>query len=564
MTSPSADPSFVGPAGRADGDQIARTPTGLPGLDAVLYGGLPERSICVIGGRPGAGKTVLTHQILFNHLSEDCRALYMTTVAEPSIKMVRYMQSFDFSDKAKINRELRYLDIAESLREGGIERTMKDIAAALKEHRPKFVCVDSFKAIDRILGSPFDAGEFAHRMAVLLTTWDALGIFVGEYDPEDIRQPVFTIADAIVMLSTGHQAMYPQSYLEVKKLRGSNFEKGFHPYHIDQTGFSIFPRVRVTSEDVSYPTGQERVPSGIDRLDEMLVGGLQSGTATMIAGASGTGKTLLSLQFVMEAVRSGKRAVIASFQENPIHLEKIARGFGWEFAEWKQRGLLEHVFSSPVELQPDTHVHRLMQAVDAGPTDLLVIDSLKDLEPVRTDGSRFRDFLYSLVNRLKMKGITVLLTNEIPELFGPFQFSDYGVSFVTDTIVLLRYVEMAGKMSRAINVMKMRDSEHSKEIREFAITGDGLQVLDPITAYTGVMTGMPVARDEPNMRSLPGPSRFLVETLRRIGPSPASRLAQDTNLDPALIDVELSKLEQQGLVLVIRQEGTERIYRATI
>ena len=547
-----------------DAFELPRIESGVPRLDSILHGGLPQRSICVIAGRPGSGKTVLTHQMLFNQINKDRRALYLTTLAEPAIKMVRYMQTFRFANRARMNSDLRYMDIGDTLRDDGMDAVFDRIGQALKETRPTFVCVDSIKAVERMMEHERQPpGQFSHRLAVLLATWDATGLLVGEYDEEETHKPVFTVADSVILLRNVRQGMYQQRYLEVLKLRGSTFFGGLHPYRISGDGVEVFERVKTPEKSIDPPVNAKRVPSGIAEFDDMLSGGLQAGSATMIAGGSGTGKTLLGLSFVTAAAERGDRSIIVSFQENPAQLEQIASSFGWRLGDLKRSGLVDHIYHSPVEIQPDTHVHALIQAVERAPTQLVVLDSLKDLETPTPDKSRYKDFLYSLVTELKARGITVLLTNEIPELFGPFQFSEHGVSFITDTIVLLRYVELAGRMSRAINIMKMRGSQHSKDIREFAMDETGIRVLDPITAYSGVMSGMPSHSEQPAVRHLPRASRHLLEVIRRVGPSTTDQIVKATGLDQGIVFAELAQLEQQGLVLLLHQNNENR-YRATV
>ena len=173
-----------------------------------------------------------------------------------------------------------------------------------------------------------------------------------------------------------------------------------------------------------------------------------------------------------------------------MQLRGIALSFGWDFHDLEERGLLVHLYHSPVEIQPDIHAGRVKAAVEKVGARRVLIDSIKDIEIATPDKVRYKDYIYSLINGFKMKNITTLLTNEIPELFGPFRLSEHGVSFIADNVILLRYVELAGRMGRAINVMKVRGSQHSKEIREFDITDEGLRIGEPIR-MTGVLTGSP-------------------------------------------------------------------------
>ena len=546
----------------ADNRSFRQVSTGIETLDQIFGGGLPERSVCVVAGQPGCGKTVLVHQIFFHHLRQGARALYVTTMAEPSVKMVRYMQTFDFVDAERLGKDLHYLDIGDAINQSGPEAAGDAITAKIKELRPTFVCVDSFKALDRYLGGAKRAGEFAHRLAIELAAWDANGFFVGEYDEDELDMPIFTIADSVLFLKNAYQTMYRQRFLEVHKLRGSGYLGGMHPYNITGDGLEVFTRIKTPVVADEFPTSQSRVPSGIAEFDAMLSGGLQSATATMLAGGSGTGKTLTGLHFIMAAAERGERGVIVSFQENPAQLEKIAASLGWDLAGLKSSGLVTHLYQTPVEIQADTYFHRVMDAIGDN-TSVVLFDSMKDIESVAKDISRYKDFLYSMVSELKARGVTVLMTNEIPELFGPFQFSESGVSFITDTIILLRYVEMSGRMSRAMNIMKMRGSEHSKDIREFRIADGGIEVLDPITAYSGVMTGLPTQGDQATLRHLPAEARFLLETLRRIGPSGEDRVVHATGLSADVVHGELSEMQQQGPVIVLERDG-QRLFRATV
>ena len=542
---------------------MRRIETGLPTLDEILGGGLMERSLTVVAGQPGAGKTVLTHQILYNNLPKGRTALYITTMAEPSVKMVRYMQTFSFTDVSRVGQTLHYLDIGDDMQQGGVPAADEKISDALKRVRPSFVVVDSFKAIDRLSGDTSQTAEFAHRLAVRLAAWNAGGFFVGEYSEAEMDQPIFTVADTVMFLKNSDRSMYRQRYIEVHKLRGGGYLGGMHPYEISGDGIKVSTRIKTPEVPDQFPTSTSRVPSGVDAFDRMLDGGLQSATATMIAGGSGTGKTLTALHFAVDAARRGERTVFVSFQENPLQLDEIGRGFGWDLANLKSRGLIEHLYRTPVEIQADIYFHTVLEAARRGGTKLVVVDSMKDIESVAHDSNRYRDFLYSLVNELKADGITVLMTNEIPELFGPFQFSDNGVSFITDTIILLRYVELSGRMTRAVNVMKMRGSEHSKDIREFRIGTGGIEVMDPITAYSGVMTGIPSHSEQPALRHLPGEARFILETLRRNGPSTVDELVDATSFDEPIVRRELGQMEQQGLVLMVSRDGRD-LYRGTV
>lgn len=544
--------------------KLERISTGITGLDAILNGGLPELSINIIMGRPGTGKTILTHQAIFANLKAGRRALYLTTLAEPAMKMLRYLQEFTFVDASRMGQDVKYFDIGESIREKGIADTVNQIFTAVKEHKPDLVAVDSFKALHDMSADRMEIRKFGFDLAVQLTTWGATAFLVGEYAEEDIQEdPIFAIADSIICLHYATKGLHTERYLEVAKLRGSDYFSGWHPYVPSNDGLKVYPRMKTPDRFVETPQRSERVASGLPELDRMLHGGLPSGSATMVAGGAGTGKTLLGLHFVAAAAARGEPSVIVSYQETPAQLIEIARGFGWDLPAMSENGLLNYIYRSPVEIQPDMHFSEVREAIERTKARLVLIDSLKDLEIATPDKTRYKDYIYSLVNELKVRGVTVLLTNEIMELFGPFTLSEHGVSFIADNVLLLRYVEMAGRMSRALSVMKMRGSQHSKEIHEFEITEKGVRLLSPIRAVTGVLTGMPALAEYGTILNLPARAQRVLEALRQIGPARLEELAGRTDLPAEEIRSELELLRQQGLVLVLQRDNDEQ-YKATL
>jgi circadian clock protein KaiC len=529
-----------------------RISTGVKGLDAILGGGLPDLSINIVMGRPGTGKTILTHQAIFASLQEGQRALYLTTLAEPSMKMLRYLQKFSFVDPTKMGKELIYLDIGEVIREQGIEETIRRILEVVKEHKPAIVAVDSFKAIHDLASGPPETRKFSFDLAVQLAAWGVTAFLIGEYSAGDIqREPIFSIADSIICMHYETQGLHTLRFIEVAKVRGSDFFEGMHPYVISPDGLKVYSRIKTPDTFHETIRPDERVSSGLPAFDAMLGGGLPAGSATMLAGGAGTGKTLLALHFIAAAAARGEPSVVVSYQETPAQLARIAKSFGWDIPGMVARGLLKYLYRSPVEIQPDIHLREIRDTIEGSGAKLVMIDSLKDLEIATPDKLRYKDYVYSLVQGFKSQGVSVIMTNEIMELFGPFLLSEYGVSFMADNVILLRYVELAGRMSRALSVMKMRGSQHSKEITEFEITGKGFSILSPIRAYTGILTGTPTSPEQGPMAYLPPPARQILQALKLNGESDLARLLQLTGLAEADVLRELMSLQQQGFVIAV-------------
>ena len=321
---------------------------------------------------------------------------------------------------------------------------------------------------------------------------------------------------------------------------------------------SITPRIKTPHIAPTYTFSEGRLKSSVSGFDEMLGGGIPEGSSTMIAGGAGTGKTLLGIHFVTSAAERGDSSVIVGFQENPAQMDAITERYGWNLKKMKDNNLVSHLYHSPVELQPDIHFHRVREAVDKVDAKLVLIDSLKDIEIATPDKIRYKDYVYSLVNEFRMRGITTLMTNEIPELFGPFQLSEYGVSFMADNVLLLRYVELAGKMSRAINVMKVRGSMHSKDFREFEIDSKGIKLMDPIRAFSGILTGTPSVSETTALMNLPHRARYIVETLRHGGPIDTKDISESTGLSVDVVTHEVRWLQQHRLISNLMDDGTEK------
>jgi circadian clock protein KaiC len=256
--------------------------------------------------------------------------------------------------------------------------------------------------------------------------------------------------------------------------------------------------------------------------------------------------------------------VIVTFQENPVQLREIAQSFGWDILKLHEQNLLMHLYHSPVEIQPDIHASHIKVAVEQVGARRVIIDSINDIEIATPDKVRFKDYIYALTNEFKMRGITTILTNEISELFGTFQLSDYGVSFIADNVILLRYVELSSRIGRALSIMKVRGSQHSKEIRLFEITSQGIRIQGLIKAVTGVLTGTPQMGNQPLSPHLPLRSRYVLDTIQHLGGSCSlAQLGEATGIALQDMQQELAELQQQGMLLAFDKDN-EPHYKATV
>jgi len=458
-------------------------------LDAVLDGGLPGNAITLIVGRPGSGKTILAQQYVFRNAQPDRPAVYFSTVSEPLEKIVRFGQSLEFFDPAAIGTSVFYEDLGTVVNQDGLPGVVERIGREIRERRPGVIVIDSFKALQSYADGYGEFRKFLHELVGRLGAFPVASLWVGEYEETEIpAMAEFAVADAILALTAEQIGQREARFLQVKKLRGSGFRSGQHAYRLTPGGLRLFPRLADLPVTEDYSLGQIRVSSGIPALDDMLAEGYWPGASTLIAGPSGSGKTLMGLHFVVNGARQGQPGVIASLQENPTQLKRILAGFGWSLTEPN----VTVMYRSPVDIYVDEWAYDLLQTVARTGAQRVLIDSLADLRMSAGDEIRFREFVYSLVQRFSRQGVSVMMTFEIPQLFGTDQLSDTAVSHLSDNVVMLSYVrdrdvpehDIAG---RSIAVIKTRATTHDPAVRRFTIGAQGIVLDEPVSTDTSAM-----------------------------------------------------------------------------
>jgi circadian clock protein KaiC len=455
-----------------------RLTSGDKGLDTILGGGLPANGINLIIGLPGSGKTILSQQFAFAGATEEHPAIYLSTVSEPFEKMLRYGQTLSFFDRDAIGRSVYYEDLGGSVGgEGGLSAVTDRIAALIKERRPGIIAVDSFKALAAFAKDAHAFRQFLHSLAGLLTNFPVTSFWIGEYSDEETRAaPESAVADGIIALRTQHANERAGRLIEVTKLRGSEFLSGRHGYRLSSDGITVFPRLADPIRAESYRLSEGRISSGIPPLDRMLAEGYGPGSSTLVAGPSGAGKTLMGLHFIFSGAASGEPGVIATLQENPVQLQRMAGGFDWSLDDER----VAVMYRSPNDVYIDEWVYELLDLVEVTGATRVLIDSLSDLHYAATDPVRFREFIYSLTQRFSRAGISPIMTSEVPDLFHIGRLAEYGISHLSDNVILLQYLRARSRLLRTVTVVKSRASAHDPEIHEFEITPSGILLGDPI------------------------------------------------------------------------------------
>ncbi len=474
---------------------IRNVETGIPGLNTVLGGGLCEYSFNLIAGAPGVGKTTLVQQIMFKNARPERPALYFTVLGEPTIKMIRYQRQFEFFDPARVPSAVRFINLTAEAASGDFDAVLKRIIAEVASANPGFVAIDSFRSIVRDRPSDTDdiiaLARFVQRLAQQLTSWEVTSFLIGEYSDSERQHPVFTVADSILWLSEDVDRNSATRKLRVVKVRGRNQMPGLHTVRITKAGMEVFPRIPEQQRRVMQST--RRLKSGVPGLDEMMGGGIPSGDVMLITGPAGTGKTTFATQFVAQGLADGESCVVAVFEEYPDAYLARAKTGAVNFGEMVAARRLAITYLRPLDLSVDEMLAAIKSEVASVGATRVVIDSLSGFDVALAPSYRidFRESLYRLIGALTSTGVTVVMTAEVIDVFPDFRFTTERVSFITDDIIVQRFVEIDGHLQKVLAVVKMRGSDHATDFRTYHLTSAGAFIGESLERYHGITTGNP-------------------------------------------------------------------------
>ncbi len=478
---------------------IHRLSTGVPGLDEILGGGLPEYSFNLIGGPPGCGKTTLAHQIMFSLATPARPALYLTVMGEPPLKMLRYQQQFAFFDADAVGQSVYFVNVSQDATAGDLEQVLRRIVAEVERLSPALVFVDSFRSVMRasaVQGTSENAQQlFMQELGLLMTAWQATTFMIGEYATEIDANPVMTVSDGLIWLRQSVERNSMVRKMEIKKMRGQATTPGLHTFRISDAGVEVFaPAVRsATARDATHslPSGP-RLSMGIAGIDEMLGGGLPPGYSILIAGPSGSGKSILAAAFLAAGARAGETGVYASFEQRPSKLRNPI------VAALVAQGSVGLVDSRAADLSIDETLRLLTTEIQRIKATRVVIDSLSGFELALAPTFRedFRESLFRMVTAFAEAGVSVLMTSELEDRYTDLRFSPYGTAFLTDAIIVQRYIEVASRLRRVMGVVKVRSSGHSDELREYRIDAQGIHVGETLPDQEGLLGGRPTKKGD--------------------------------------------------------------------
>jgi circadian clock protein KaiC len=485
-----------------DVEPLRRLPTAIRGFDHISVGGLVEGRTTLLVGTSGSGKTLFATELLYRSITEFEQHAVFVTFEEKPVDIIRNVQRLHW-DLADLVRQQRLVILDASMDRMAIEESgaydlsgiVSQIADAVNEVGAKIVVLDS-------LGALFF--QFANRGIVrreILRISDmlqALGVTtimtaerLEEYGPITRFGIEEFVSDCVVVLRHHLNDEKVRRTIQVYKLRGDRHQKDEFPFTIEPEGFCILP---LSAAELTQASTQERISFGCDRLDRMAGGGLFQDSVILISGPTGSGKTLLGTTFAAEACRRGERVLLLGYEESRPQLMRNARSWGQDFEQWERSGLLKIVCQYPEAQGLESHLFAIEREIEQFRPSRLVLDSVSAMERIG-NVRNFREFVIALTGLVKQKQICSLFTSSSPSLSGGDSITDAHISTITDAILLLRYVEKNGALSRGVIIIKMRGSEHDKRFHEFIISGSGLTVGEPFVHVPTALLGIASARE---------------------------------------------------------------------
>lgn len=477
---------------------IHKIRTMIEGFDDITHGGLPSGRTTIVSGTSGTGKTMLAVQFLYNGISYFDEAGVFVTFEESPSDIIKNAYGFGWDLQKLINEGKLFILDASPDPEGqevvgnfDLSALIERIQYAIRKYKAKRVSIDSVTAIFQ----QYDAASVVRREIFrLVARLKLIGVTtimtterVEEYGPVARFGVEEFVSDNVVIVRNVLEGERRRRTMEILKLRGTSHMKGEYPFTITKQGINIFPlgAMRLTQRSSNI-----RVSSGVKTLDEMCGGGFFKDSIILATGATGTGKTLLVSKFLQEGCVSGDRAILFAYEESRAQLSRNASSWGIDFEELEQKGLLKILCTYPESAGLEDHLQTIKSEIAEFKPSRIAIDSLSALSR-GVSNNAFRQFVIGVTGYAKQEEITGFFTNTTDQFLGAHTITESHISTITDTILLLQYVEIRGEMSRALNVFKMRGSWHDKGIREYTISKDGAEIKGSFRNYEGIISGSP-------------------------------------------------------------------------
>jgi circadian clock protein KaiC len=478
--------------------------TGIAGLDEVLRGGLTADRVYLVEGVPGSGKTTLALQFLLEGARRGERVLYVT-LSETRAELQGIARSHGWSLEGLDIREL--VPSEASLRpddqytmfhpsEIELSETTKAILADVDRLVPRRVAFDSLSEMRLLAGNPLRYRRQLLALKQFFAGRNCTVVLLDDLTSTNHDLQVQSVVHGVIRLEQlNPEYGAERRRLVVLKFRGVPMRGGYHDYVIKKGGLVVFPRL-VARDHHSEPPG-DVLTSGVPAIDDLLGGGLDRGTSTLIVGAAGTGKSSLATHFAVQAAARGEHAAMFIFDESLATLRRRSQGLGVPLEKHLDEGNVTVQQIDPAELSPGEFAHRIMHCVEYHRARVVVIDSLNGYLSGMPEERFLIVQLHEMLAYLGQAGVATILVSAHQGLIGSAMQAPVDASYLADSVILMRYFEARGEVRQAISVMKKRGGRHERTVREFRLSSDGVYVGEPLREFRGVLTGVPVAEQPP-------------------------------------------------------------------
>lgn len=470
-----------------------RLSTGIKGLDEILYGGLIPGRAYLIRGKPGTGKTLIGIYFLLAGVTKGEKSLFVSfSETEEQLRKDAKTLGLDldgilFLDLSPNSEFFSKAQVYDIFLPSEVERTpiTEKIVETVNSVKPKRVFIDAITQFRYLANDPFHFRRQVLSFIRFLIEKEATVVFSSDASIEFPDDDLQFISDGIINLDYSEN----RRTLVISKFRGSNFLEGIHVLKIiPNIGLEVFPKLVPEMHKKEFT--MQMISSGIPDLDELLNGGIERGTSTIITGPSGVGKTSLGLQFIREASGRGERSVVYSFEESIETIIQRCKSISIPIQEMLNRGTLSLVYVEPLKYSPDEFALMVRKEVEERDIKIVMIDSIAGYR-LALFGGNLTQYLHSLIKYLQNMSITTILVNETESITGEFKATEQGISFLADNIIFIRYLEINGEIRKVVGVLKKRVSDFEKTLREFEITKYGIKVGKPLRELRGILRGLP-------------------------------------------------------------------------
>ena len=479
---------------------VQKLPTGIPGFDHIGHGGLPRNRVTLVAGTSGSAKTVFVGQFLAEGIRQFKTPGVFVTFEETARDIRQNLASFGWKiDEWEKQGLWAFVDAspqvgAETMISGSYDlgALLARIEHAVNKIKAERVAIDSLGPLFSQLPDAATVRSELFRIAAALKEMGVTAVFTAERTEEygDIARFGVEefVSDNVIVLRNALEEKVRRRTIEILKYRGTMHNKGEFPFTIvPSRGIEAIP---LSAIELQHRSSDKRVPSGVEGLDELCGGGFYRDSITLVSGATGTGKTLIVTEFMEGGVTNDERCLIFAFEESREQLFRNAIGWGVDFEELEREGLLKVVCIYPEVMGLEDHLISMKETIEEFQPHRVAVDSLSALERV-SSYKGFREFVIGLTSFIKEHEVAGLFTSTTPTLMGGTSVTESHISTITDTIILLRYVELFGEVRRGLVVLKMRGSRHEKNIREFTIDGEGMHIGKPFRSVIGILAGSP-------------------------------------------------------------------------